>query len=57
MTVPVGYELLGTVLNPLGIKIGGEQQINFSNLNRAIVAQESPVLSIVNLYMSLYLQD
>lgn len=57
MSVGVGYELLGTVVNPLGFQIGGDVQLKNFNLIKAPITPKIPVLLIVNLFLNLYLQD
>jgi hypothetical protein len=57
MSVGVGYELLGTVVNPLGFQIGGDIQLKNVNLKKAPITPKIPVLLIDNLFLNLYLQD
>lgn len=44
MSVSVGYELLGTVVNPLGFQIGGDIQLKNVNLKKAPITPKIPVL-------------
>lgn len=57
MSVIVGNELLGTVVNPLGFQLGGTVQLNTLNLNKAPITPKIPVLLIDNLFMNHYLLD
>jgi len=42
MSVGVGYELLGTVVNPLGFQIGGDIQLKNVNLKKAPITPKIP---------------
>lgn len=42
MSVIVGNELLGTVVNPLGFQLGGTVQLNTLNLNKAPITPKIP---------------
>jgi len=42
MSVGVGYELLGTVVNPLGFQIGGDIQLKNINLKKAPITPKIP---------------
>ena len=44
MSVGVGYELLGTVVNPLGFQIGGDIQLKNVNLKKAPITPKIPVI-------------
>jgi F0F1-type ATP synthase alpha subunit len=57
MSVGVGYELLGTVVNPLGFQIGGDIQLKNVNLKKAPITPKIPVLSTVNQFTNHYQQD
>lgn len=57
MSVPVGYELLGSVINPLGFQLSGDVQYNNFNLKKALVNPVIPVFEIDNQFMNHYQQD
>merc|ERR1712137_1048282 len=42
MSVIVGYELLGTVVNPLGFQLGGDIQLKDLNLKKASITPKIP---------------
>jgi hypothetical protein len=44
MSVTVGYELLGTVVNPLGFQLGGNITLKNLNLKKAPITPKIPVL-------------
>ncbi len=43
MSVSVGYELLGSVVNPLGFQLSGDVQFKNFNLKKALVNPVIPV--------------
>lgn len=43
MSVPVGYELLGSVINPLGFQLSGDVQFKNFNLKKELVNPVIPV--------------
>ena len=55
MSVIVGYELLGTVVNPLGFQLGGAIKLKNLNLKKAPITPKIPVLLNVNLFLNHFL--
>lgn len=57
MSVVVGKELLGNVVNPLGFQLGGDVKLKNINLEKAPITPKIPVLLIDNQCLNHYLLD